>query len=45
VLSAAIDRFVTAVVSEDPHGEVSREHLREVMAEAARAAGAGQGTP
>jgi hypothetical protein len=45
VLSAAIDRFVTAVVSEDPHGEVSREHLRAVMAEAARAAGAGQGTP
>lgn len=45
VLSSAIERFIDAVVSEDPHGEVSREHLRAVMAEAARAAGAGQGTP
>lgn len=43
VLSAAIDRFIDAVVSEDPHGEVSREHLRAVMTEAARAAG--QGAP
>ncbi|MGW5714793.1 hypothetical protein ACWEVP_01400 [Amycolatopsis sp. NPDC003865] len=39
VLSSAIDRFIDAVVREDPHGEVSREQLRAVMAEAARAAG------
>lgn len=45
VLSSAIDRFIEAVVSEDPHGEVSRAHLRAIMAEAARAAGAGQDAP
>ncbi|MEV4050135.1 hypothetical protein AB0J55_03015 [Amycolatopsis sp. NPDC049688] len=41
VLSSAIERFVDAVVREDPHGEVSRDELREIMTAAARAAGAG----
>ncbi|MET8850185.1 hypothetical protein [Amycolatopsis sp. NPDC004625] len=45
VLSSAIERFIDAVVREDPHGEVSREDLRAIMTAAARAAGAGTGAP